>query len=169
MKLKILALILIVVTAVSCTPSSKEGIRVEDAWARAANAANLMELIPQSENTPENPNMQGSEKHNSGSTSAIYLVIYNDTQKDDRLIGARTAVAEIVEIHETRMENDIMRMQQVEGIDLPARSEVELKPGGYHIMLINLKQDLKVGEKIPFTLIFEMQGEVNFEAEVRAP
>ena len=43
------------------------------------------------------------------------------------------------------------------------------KPGGYHIMLINLKQDLKVGEKIPFTLIFEMQGEVNLEAEVRAP
>ncbi len=169
MKLKILALILLVVTAVSCTPSSNGGIRVEDAWARAANAANSMELIPQPENTPENPNMQGSEKHNSASTSAIFLVIYNDTQKDDRLLGARTAVAEIVEIHETRMENDIMRMQQVEGIDLPARSKVELKPGGYHIMLINLKQDLKVGEKIPFTLIFEMQGEVNLEAEVRAP
>ncbi|MFN7037591.1 MAG: copper chaperone PCu(A)C, partial [Bellilinea sp.] len=87
----------------------------------------------------------------------------------DRLLAAKTDVAKTVEIHQTRMENDIMMMQKVEVIEIPANGKVELKPGGYHIMLINLQQDLKAGEKIPFTLVFEKQGEINLEAEVRAP
>jgi copper(I)-binding protein len=145
---------LLLILLVSCTAQPQNPISVQNAWARATTDAMPME---------QNHNSMG------GKTSAIYMVIYNQTNQDDRLIGAKTSIAETVEIHETRMENDIMRMQKVDGVEIPANGKVELKPGGYHIMLINLKQDLKAGEKVPFTLVFEKNGEINLEAEIRTP
>ena len=63
-----------------------------------------------------------------------------------------------------------MRMQAVQGgIEVPAGGQVELKPGGYHVMLIGLTRDLTDGEKFPLTLQFEKGGEVTVEAEVRQP
>jgi hypothetical protein len=73
-----------------------------------------------------------------------------------------------VEIHEMTMEKDVMRMREVKGVDVPAKKSVELKPGGYHLMLIELKAPLKPGDKVPVTLRFEKAGEVKAELAVGA-
>ncbi len=70
------------------------------------------------------------------------------------------------------MQNDVMKMRQVPAIDLPAGTPVDLKPGGYHIMLMGLTHQLNAGDKIPVTLIFEntakQQSDITVQAEVRA-
>jgi len=87
------------------------------------------------------------------------------------LVGARSPVAGVVEIHEMRMESNVMRMRAIPKLDLPAGQAVELKPGGYHVMLMDLKQPLKKGDTVPITL--RIQGkdgkpqEVEVKAEVR--
>lgn len=77
------------------------------------------------------------------------------SEKDTRLVAADSPVAEHVEVHEMAMENNVMKMRQIPGLDLPAGKTVELKPGGYHIMFINLHQQMKAGEQVPLTLTFE--------------
>lgn len=69
-----------------------------------------------------------------------------------RLVGAASPVAGVVEIHEMKMVGDVMKMGAIEGLDLPAGQSVALKPGGYHVMLMDLKQALKVGDVVPLTL-----------------
>jgi copper(I)-binding protein len=64
------------------------------------------------------------------------------------------------------MEGDVMKMRQIERIDLPAGQRVELKPGGLHVMFIGLKQPLAVGAKVPVTLKFEKAGELKIEMTV---
>jgi hypothetical protein len=87
------------------------------------------------------------------------------------LVGAQSPVAGVVEIHEMRMESNVMRMRAIPKLDLPAGQAVELKPGGYHVMLMDLKQPLKKGDTVPITL--RIQGkdgkpqEVEVKAEVR--
>ena len=88
---------------------------------------------------------------------------------DDRLMSASATVSSSVEIHEMKMEGDVMRMRQVDGIALPAGKTVELKPGGYHIMFIGLKVPLKAGVKFPMKLRFERAGEVEVMVNVEAP
>jgi len=73
--------------------------------------------------------------------------------QDARLVEVRSSVAGIAEIHQMAMENNMMKMQQVDGIDLPAGKTVELASGGYHIMLMQLKRQLKEGETVPLTLV----------------
>jgi periplasmic copper chaperone A len=78
------------------------------------------------------------------------------TSKDGaRLVGAASAVAGVVEIHEMAMEKNVMKMRAVAGLDLPPGQEVQLKPGGYHVMLLDLKRPLKVGEKVQVELRLE--------------
>lgn len=86
-----------------------------------------------------------------------------------RLVEAKSPVAGVVEIHEMAMENDVMRMRQVPGLDLAAGRTLELKPGGYHVMLMDLKQPLKAGEQVPITLVFEDAAQKRFTQEVKAP
>jgi copper(I)-binding protein len=96
--------------------------------------------------------------------------LVNTGGEADRLISARSDVAEVVEIHETRMEGEVMKMQHLpDGIELPARSQVELKPGGYHIMLIGLKRDLNEGDQVRLELEFEKNGRKTVNAQVRQP
>jgi copper(I)-binding protein len=166
-KALILTTLLVILTA--CAAPAQSGITVENAWARAASQSSASDMGSHSENMDNSGSMGEGENSMGGLNSAIYMVIYNQSNQNDRLIAAKTDVAESVEIHQTRMENDIMMMQKVDGVDIPANSKVELKPGGYHIMLINLKKDLRAGEKLAFTLVFEKQGEINLEAEVRTP
>jgi copper(I)-binding protein len=87
----------------------------------------------------------------------------------DRLLGGSTAAAARVELHTMNMDGDVMRMRQVDAIDVPVGQVVELKPGGLHIMLMGLKQPLKVGERLPLTLKFEKAGEVKVEVLVENP
>ena len=71
------------------------------------------------------------------------------------LVGVESPVAGLVEIHEMRMEGNTMRMRAVPRLELPAGQAVDLKPGGYHIMLMNLKAPLKNGESVPIRLKFQ--------------
>jgi copper(I)-binding protein len=72
-----------------------------------------------------------------------------------RLVGASTPAAGVAGVHEMKMEGDTMRMRGVASLELPPRQTVELKPGGYHIMLMDLKQPLATGTTVPLTLDFE--------------
>jgi len=86
----------------------------------------------------------------------------------DRLLSASSSAAGMVQLHTMSMEGDVMKMREVEAIDLPAGKTVELKPGGLHLMLMGLKSPLKEGSKVPLTLKFEKAGEVKVEVPVAA-
>ena len=72
-----------------------------------------------------------------------------------KLLSVSSPVAGVAEIHEMAMQGDTMRMRAVPALDLPAGKAVELKPGGYHLMLMDLKQQLKAGDSVPLTLVVE--------------
>ena len=86
----------------------------------------------------------------------------------DRLVSASATVSGSVELHEMKMEGDVMRMRQVDGIALPAGKAVELRPGGFHVMFIGLKAPLKAGDQFPMKLKFEKAGEVEVMVNVEA-
>lgn len=87
----------------------------------------------------------------------------------DRLIGFTSPACERPELHTHINDGGIMRMREVEGIDVPAGGEVRLEPGGLHMMLIGLTQQLVEGESISATLIFEKAGEVPVTLEIKGP
>jgi copper(I)-binding protein len=74
---------------------------------------------------------------------------------DSKLVAASSPVAGIVEVHEMAMEHDVMRMRQIPFLTLPAGKTVQLSPGGYHIMLLELKRQAKEGDKLPLSLVIE--------------
>ena len=86
-----------------------------------------------------------------------------------RLVEARSPVAGVVEIHEMTMDSNVMRMRQVPMLELPAGKAVELKPGGYHVMLMELKQPMKTGESVPITLVFEDKDKKRLTVDIQAP
>ena len=75
-----------------------------------------------------------------------------------RLVAVRSPSSPRVEIHWMKMDGDVMRMREVGTIDLPKKSTVTLKPGGYHLMLLNLRKPIKAGDKIPLSLVVETKG-----------
>jgi periplasmic copper chaperone A len=96
---------------------------------------------------------------------AGYMTI-KSTGGADRLVSATADVANKVEIHEMSMTDGVMKMRQIQGLDIPTGKPVELKPGGYHIMFIGLKQPLKVGDTIKGALTFEKAGTTPVEYKV---
>src|SRR5512134_735990 len=115
---------------------AKEGIEVSDAWARAATQ---------------------------GTNSAIYFVVQNHNAEMDELIGAASNVADAVEVHLSKMEGDVMTMSRMESVPLETSVKVEFMPGGLHVMLIGLKQDLKVGDEIEVTLQFKNSPDITLK------
>lgn len=89
--------------------------------------------------------------------------------QDARLVEIRSPAADTVEIHQMSMANNIMRMRAVPELELPAGKAVDLKPGGYHIMLINLKQQVKDGDLVPVTLVFESNDKKRQTIELQVP
>ena len=87
----------------------------------------------------------------------------------DKLVAISADVSTSVELHSMTMEGDVMRMRQVDAIELAAGKTVELKPGGYHVMFVGLKAPLKAGDKFPVKLKFEKAGEVEVIVNVEAP
>jgi copper(I)-binding protein len=87
-----------------------------------------------------------------GGTGAFMTLVSRDGGK---LIGAASPVAGVVELHEMAMDNNVMKMRAIPSLELPAGREVQLKPGGYHVMLLDLKRPLKVGEKVQIELRLE--------------
>lgn len=96
-----------------------------------------------------------------------YATIVNTGSAADRLVSASSPAAARMELHEMKMENNVMKMREVKGLDVPAGGKLELKPGGYHLMFMELKQPLKEGAKVPVTLKFEKAGEVKVELDVQ--
>lgn len=86
-----------------------------------------------------------------------------------KLVSAASPAAGIVEIHEMAMDGNTMRMRAVPALELPAGKTVELKPGGYHVMLMGLKQQVKEGETVALTLVFEGKDGQRETVEVKAP
>ncbi|MEN9485856.1 MAG: hypothetical protein RJB37_3736 [Pseudomonadota bacterium] len=85
-----------------------------------------------------------------------------------RLVEVRSGAAKIVEVHEMRMEGDRMMMKAVPGIDLVPGQMLELKPGGFHVMLIDVVKPLNAGDKVPLTLVLEGKDRKRIQVEVSA-
>lgn len=97
-----------------------------------------------------------------------FLTVANSGTRDDRLLSGTTPVAAEVQLHTMRMDGGVMRMRQVtDGIAVPAKGSVELKPGGYHIMFMGLRRQLRQGERFPVTLRFRRAGSVTVQFAVQ--
>jgi copper(I)-binding protein len=92
------------------------------------------------------------------------------TAKDaTRLVGVSTPVAGVAEVHEMKMEGDVMKMRAVPSLELPAGKKVEFKPGGYHVMLMDLKAPLAKDSTIPVTLLFKDAKGVESRLDLKLP
>ena len=115
-----------IAVALSAAAAAQAQVTVKDAWARSTV-----------------PGQKG--------TGAFMKIT---APQATQLVGVSSPVAGVAEVHEMKMEGDVMKMRAVAGLDLPAGQAVELKPGGYHVMLMDLKQTLAKDSTVPLTLRF---------------
>ena len=182
--LPVLALAVALLSTAPPVGAQTQSIKVSDAWARrAAMAHGSMGGTMGKDMGAMGKDMAGMDKDKGtmgkdmgqhmgkmggeGATSAVYLTVDNAGAKADALVAASTDAAKTVELHEVQKDGNVMKMRPVAKIPIPAGGKVQLKPGGYHIMLIGLAHDLKPGETIPVTLKFEQAGEVRVDATVK--
>jgi copper(I)-binding protein len=137
----------------------KPELSIQDAWGRPAAMAGMSGDMKG----------QSAKDHATGGTSAVYLTLVNKGDAPDTLVAAGSDAANTVELHETQMKGNVMRMVPVPRIEVSARGRTELRPRGLHLMLIGLKRDLKPGDVIKMTLRFEKSGEKELTARVREP
>lgn len=123
------------------SPPAIAQVQIENAWARA---------------TPPAARIAGG-----------YVTIRNAGTAADRLVGASSPAAARVELHVVSMEGGVMKMRQVNGLPLPAKGVLELKPGAAHLMFVDIKRPFKAGDAVPVTLRFERAGERRVELRVR--
>lgn len=116
------------------------GITAEDAWARPAAA---------------------------GGNGAVYFLLQNHSAGADELIGITSDIADAVEMHQSKMEGDVMQMQQVTSLPVKGKQSVAFAPGGLHVMLVGLKQELKPGDTFQITLQFREQDDVALSVTVQ--
>ena len=121
---------LMVAVSTPAVVRAADSIRVADPWARATVAGQKV--------------------------GGVYMVILSP--RDARLIGVASPLAGTAEVHSMTMDGGTMRMRAVGALDLPAGTPVKLAPGGYHVMLFDLKKPLVAGEKVPLTLLIEEAG-----------
>ena len=98
--------------------------------------------------------------------TAAYMEI--TAGRASRLLEASSPVAGVVEIHEMRMDKDVMRMRAIPALELPAGQPVALEPGGYHVMLMDLKGQIKEGDSVLLTLVFEGKDKKRETVEIKA-
>ena len=134
MRKNMVSLLVSLIFLVSCGPAkiTTGVLEVKNAWARPAPA---------------------------GDNGAVYFVIENGTSQSDKLLFAESEIASAVELHMSEMEGDHMSMHHQDEVALPAGEAVEFSPGGLHVMLVGLIQDLKNGDTFDVTLKFESAGE----------
>jgi periplasmic copper chaperone A len=130
MRLKMLALGTGMMLISAAASAQTSDVQITDAWARA---------------TP-------------GGAQAAAAYVSMESANGDKLTGVSTPAAQKAEIHSMTMDNGVMKMRQVDGVDLPPGQKVTLKPGGYHIMLTGLAKPLEVGQSFPMTLDFTNAG-----------
>jgi copper(I)-binding protein len=121
-------------------------IRIDGAWARRAPIFDT-----------------GSSKGN----GAVYATLVNPGKEPDALIAATSNAADAVELRQSFQASGKVKVRQVEKIDVPAGERVEMQPGGYHIMLLDLTRELKVGEVVDLTLQFQKAGKIAVAAQVK--
>ncbi len=139
-------------------------ITVTGAWARPALGGMAMDAT-------KDPNAkEGSMGNmNMGAMSAAYMVLENKGGADT-LIGVSGDVAEMIQVHRTKEKDGMMTMEEAkDGMPVPANGSAELKPGSYHIMMMNLKQDLKPGDTFKLTLKFKSGKELPVDVTVKEP
>jgi len=95
-----------------------------------------------------------------------YMIIRNFGAVPDRLVAASSPASAKVELHVHINDGGVMKMREVPGYDVPAKGSFELKPGGAHLMFMDVRRPFKEGEKVPVRLIFEKAGEVSTEFHV---
>jgi hypothetical protein len=95
----------------------------------------------------------------------VFLQI--ESSSDAKLIEAHSDAAASAELHEMKLDNNIMRMRAIEQLALPAGKPIDLKPGGYHLMLMGLKNQVKVGDVIPLTLVIENKDKKRQTVQVK--
>lgn len=102
-------------------------------------------------------------------TGGVFLRIENAGGEPDRLIGVETEIADTASLHAMIRDGDVMKMRPLEnGVEVPANGHVVLAPGGRHVMLIGLREQLIKASTVPLTLIFERAGRLEIEAVVEA-
>jgi periplasmic copper chaperone A len=149
---RFLSLVLAAVLALPVFAYGQAGgatIQVEGAWSRRAAM------------------MKGDSGGGGSGNGAVYALLVNAGNAPDALVGVASDVSATAEIHETYRHMNMMMMRAIGKIDVPAGGKVEMKPGSYHIMLLNLKRDLKPGETIGVTLQFEKAGKIPVTATVK--
>lgn len=102
-------------------------------------------------------------------TTGAFMTVKNAGDKDTQLVSAAATVAKVVELHNHINDGGVMRMRQVKEIAVPAKGEAQLKPGGYHVMLIDMQQPLKEGEHVVITLGFADGSKKEVHAPVKKP
>ncbi len=137
----LLALVACVCTGAAQAQAQSPDIAISNAWAR--------------------PTVEGQQG------GGGFVTLINHGKSDDRLIGASSPAAGHMELHTMKIENNVMRMRQVPNIEIKAGETVELKPGGLHVMFMDLKQPLITGSKAPVTLQFEKAGTVTIEFTIQ--
>ena len=131
--------ILLLLTACSNNPNSDD-LQIEKIWARPALE---------------------------GNNSAVYFIIQNNLPTNEKMLSAQSTIAEFSEIHLSSNVDGVMKMMEQEFVEIEAGKQLEFKPMSYHIMLINLNQDLNVGDQFNLTLSFENTGEKELLVEVK--
>ena len=101
-------------------------------------------------------------------TGGVYFTLHNMGTEADRLLRVASSVSDTVELHSMTMDGNVMRMRAVRAIDVPAGARVALGSGGYHVMLIGLRNPLAAGGSVPLTLTFERAGTIDVVADIEA-
>jgi periplasmic copper chaperone A len=140
---------LLTVAASASAQSGDAKIRIDGAWARRA------------------PMLKSVDSKAGTGTGAVYAALVNAGKESDALVAAVSDAAEAVEIHESYQESGMMKMRPLARIDIPAGKSVEMKPGGYHIMLLNLTRDLEAGQVVQLTLVFQRAGKIPVTAQIK--
>ena len=122
-------------------------------------------LAANAQTTVKDPWVRGTVAQQRASGAFMHIT----SAQGGKLLSVSSPVAGIAEIHEMAMDGSTMRMRAVPAIDLPAGTAVKLEPGGYHVMLMDLKQQLKAGDSVPLTLVIEHKDGKRETVEVKAP
>ena len=131
----------------------------------AAFTLTLASLAASAQTVVKDPWVRGTVPQQKATGAFMQLT----SSQGGKLVSASSPVAGVVEIHEMAMDGNVMKMRAIPGLELPAGKSVELKPGGYHVMLMELKQPLKAGDTVPVSLVVEGKDGKRETIEVKAP
>lgn len=138
MKRFFISMFVCIVLIAACSPGT--GIEVSKAWMRPAAQ---------------------------GGNGAAYFLIQNRSDGADELTGATSDVAQTLELHESKMEGDVMQMHHAMSVPIEGNTSLEFAPGGWHVMLIGLNRDLNVGDEIQITLKFRDHEDITVTVPVQ--